>query len=299
MKSISLDTLVDVAKKGTKRRLVIMHGMDHHTLNAAYVAQQNGVCDVLLTGSQDKIEEICKEEGYDLKAFTIYNTTSLEESIAKSVVLLKEKEADFVMKGSLTTDQYMRAILAKDAELFNRGSVLSHVCAISIPSFDRLLIASDVAIIPQPTIEHKIQMVNYQKEIFQRIGIENPCIGIITPSEVVSKKVISSTDAVEVKKHFEEAKDVIVEGPISLDLALDMEAVEEKGYKSRAGGKCNGLVFANLESGNVFYKSATKLMGADTAAIVMGANIPVVLTSRGDSVQCKINSIALGAILSN
>ncbi|MDC1105921.1 phosphate acyltransferase [Prolixibacteraceae bacterium] len=299
MKNTSLDTLIEVAQKGEVRRLVIMHAMDHHTLEAAYIAKQKNVCDILLTGDKSVIEDICSKHGYDSSVFKIFSTNSLEESIVTTVGLLKNKEADFVMKGSLTTDQYMRAILAKDACLFDRGSILSHVSAISIPSFDRLLIVSDVAIIPLPTIGNKIQMVEYQKQIFERIGVKDPKIGIITPSEVVSKKIVSSTDAVEVKEHFKDDNSVIVEGPISLDLALDKEAVLEKGYDSPAAGECNGLIFANLEAGNVFYKSATKLMNAETAAIVMGAHIPIVLTSRGDSVQCKINSIAMGAILSN
>lgn len=299
MEKISLSTLIEVAKKRVAKRLVIMNAMDHHTLSAAHYAQEKGICKVILTGDKAQIEKICQEEGYDASLFEIYSTSSLEESIKMTVDLLKENKADFVMKGTLTTDQYMRAILAKDAQLLEKGSILSHVSAMSIPNFDRLLILSDVAIIPQPTVEHKIQMVNYQKEIFERLGISQPKIGLITPTEVISKKIVSTTDALEVKQHFADDTTALVEGPISLDLAIDEEAVKEKKFESPVAGKCDGLVFANLDAGNVFYKSATKLAKADTAAIVLGANIPIVLTSRGDSVQCKIYSIALGAILSN
>jgi len=190
--------------------------------------------------------------------------------------------------------------LDKTVGLVPAGNVLSHVSVIDNPNYHKLLMVSDVAIIPNPTIPQKIAMLNYLKQMALVLGIEKPKIAIISPSEVVIPSLVSSTDAFELMKvaatgQFEPA---IVYGPMALDVALDKESAQIKNITSEVAGDADCLLFSNIDSGNIFYKVNTKLCGADQAAIVMGGKVPMILSSRGDSKLTKMNSIALAALLS-
>ena len=194
----------------------------------------------------------------------------------------------------------MKAILNKEAGLLPPGNVLSHVSVIDNPNYHKLLIVSDVAIIPYPTIPQKIAMVHYLKKMAIDLGITRPKIALITPTELVLPSLVSCTDAVEIMKVGEDGQfePAVVFGPMALDVAIDLESAQIKGISSEVAGDADCLLFPNIDAGNVFYKTNTKLCYADQAAVVMGANVPVVLSSRGDSIQTKLNSIALAALLS-
>jgi phosphate butyryltransferase len=204
------------------------------------------------------------------------------------------------MKGLISSDKYMRAILNKEAGLLPPGGVLSHVSVIDNPNYHKLLIASDVAIIPYPTVLQKIAMTHYLKQMALDLGISRPKIALITPTEQVLPVLVSCTDAVEIMKAAEDGRfePAIVYGPMALDVAIDIESAQIKGISSEVAGDADCLLFPNIDAGNVFYKMNTKLCGANQAAVVMGATVPVVLSSRGDSIRTKLNSIALAALLS-
>jgi phosphate butyryltransferase len=168
------------------------------------------------------------------------------------------------------------------------------------PNYHKLLIVSDVAIIPYPSIPQKIAMTHYLKQMALDLGISRPKIALITPTEQVLPSLVSCTDAVEVMKAGENGQfePAVVFGPMALDVALDLESAQIKNITSEVAGDADCLLFPNIDAGNVFYKANTKLCNADQAAVVMGANVPVVLSSRGDSIRTKLNSIALAALLS-
>ena len=207
--------------------------------------------------------------------------------------------ADVLMKGLVSTDKYMRGILNKEAGLFPPKGVLSHVSISEMPCYHKLLVMSDVAVIPQPDFKQKMKQIGYLAQTANLLGVKTPKIACIAPSEQVLPNVISSTEGALLAKMGDRGQlgNVIVDGPLSLDVALFKEVAEHKKVKgSSVAGDPDCLLFPNLESANVFFKSTTHLCGGELAAMVMGTKVPCVLTSRGDSSKTKLYSIALACL---
>ena len=203
------------------------------------------------------------------------------------------------MKGLVSTDKYMRGILNKEAGLFPPKGVLSHVAVLEIPGFDKLLSISDIAVIPAPDFKQKQKLIGYLASTAKVLGVETPKIACITASEQVLPAVPSSTEGAILAKMADRGQlgKVIVDGPLSLDVALYKEVAEHKKVTgSSVAGDPDCLLFPNIESANVFFKAATHIGGAELAAMVMGTKVPCVLTSRGDSALTKKYSIALACL---
>lgn len=181
----------------------------------------------------------------------------------------------------------------------DQGSILSHVSVLENPNYHKLLIVGDVAIIPLPDLKQKIAIVNYLIKVAQSLGIEKPKVALLAASEQVLPGMPACVDASIISKMAErgQIKGGIIEGPLALDVAIDKESAEIKGVKNQVAGDADCILFPNIESGNVFYKVNTKLCKGEQGAIVVGARVPVILSSRGDSVQTKLYSIALAALL--
>ena len=208
-------------------------------------------------------------------------------------------DADVLMKGLVSTDKYMRGILNKDAGLFPPKGVLSHVAILEMPSLPKLLCISDVAVIPAPDFKQKQKLIGYLIQTARLLGIDTPKIACIAPSEQVLPSVPSSTEGAILAKMGDRGQlgNAIVDGPLSLDVALYKEVAEHKKVKGSAvAGDPDCLLFPNIESANVFFKAATHFGGAELAAMVMGTKVPCVLTSRGDSRLTKMYSIALACL---
>lgn len=300
---MKLERLADLfvyTKSLRKRTLVAINAVDLHSLEAISEAIKLGIVSGVVTGNRDVIIELCKAHQIDHQSFQIIHAETEEDAARLAVDQVKKISGSILMKGLISSDKYMRAILNKEAGLLPTGNVLSHVSVIDNPNYHKLLIVSDVAIIPYPTISQKIAMVHYLNKMAIDLGISRPKIALITPTEQVLPSLISCTDAVEVMKAAEDGRfePAVVFGPIALDVALDLESAQIKNITSEVAGDADCLLFPNIDAGNVFYKANTKLCNADQAAVVMGANVPVVLSSRGDSIQTKLNSIALAALLS-
>lgn len=300
---MKLERLADLfvyTKSLRKRTLVAINAVDLHSLEAISEAIKLGIVSGIVTGNRDVIIELCKAHHIDYQSFQIIHAENEEDAARLAVEQVKLIPGSILMKGLISSDKYMRAILNKQAGLLPPGNVLSHVSVIDNPNYHKLLIVSDVAIIPYPTIPQKIAMVHYLKKMALDLGIARPKIALITPTEQVLPSLISCTDAVEVMKAAEDGRfePAVVFGPMALDVAIDLESAQIKNITSEVAGDADCLLFPNIDSGNVFYKMNTKLCGADQAAVVMGASVPVVLSSRGDSIQTKLNSIALAALLS-
>jgi phosphotransacetylase len=300
MKLKRLTDLFELAKSLDKKTLIAVNAVDGHSLEAIAEAVETGIVTAILTGNSQEILKQCEIHGTDHQLFQIVQADTEEEAALLAVKLAKSISGSILMKGLISTDKYLRAILNKEAGLLPSGGVLSHVSVIDNPNYHKLLIVSDVAIIPYPTISQKIMMVHYLMEMAIKLGIAKPKIALITPTEQILQSLVSCTDAVEIMKAAENGQfgPAIVFGPMALDVALDIESAQIKNITSEVAGDADCLLFPNIDAGNVFYKVNTKLCGADQAAVVMGANVPVVLSSRGDSKQTKLNSIALAALLS-
>lgn len=297
-----LNELVDAARSRGRRRLAVAYGNDAHTLHAVYDAWQAGLVEPTVFGDKAQILSVCRSENLDATAFAIVDEKSDVRCVEMAVALVANGGADVLMKGLVSTDKYMRGILNKEAGLFPPKGTLSHVSVIEIPGRDGLLCISDVAVIPQPDFKQKTVLIKYLSRIAASIGIDRPRIACIAPSEQVLPSVPSSTESAILAKMGDRGQlgNVIVDGPLSLDVALYPEAAEAKKVQgSSVAGKADCLLFPNIESGNVFFKAATHMGGAEVAAIVVGTKVPCVLTSRGDTTQTKLYSIALACLQAN
>ena len=292
------DIVVEARKKG-KKRLAVAYGQDSHTLEAVYNAYKEGLVEPTLFGEKAVIEQVCRENDIDINAFTIVDEKSDVKCVQLAVAAVVAGEADVLMKGLVSTDKYMRGILNKEAGLFPPKGVLSHVSVIEIPSYHKLITVSDVAVIPLPDFKQKQKQIGYLAQTAKLLGIATPKIACIAPSEQLLPSVISSTEGAILAKMGDRGQlgNVIVDGPLSIDVALYKEVADHKKVKGSAvAGDPDCLLFPNIESGNVFFKAATHMAGGEIAAMVMGTKVPCVLTSRGDSSKTKLYSIALACL---
>ena len=292
------DIVVEARKKG-KKRLAVAYGQDSHTLEAVYNAYKEGLVEPTLFGEKAVIEQVCRENDIDINAFTIVDEKSDVKCVQLAVAAVVAGVADVLMKGLVSTDKYMRGILNKDAGLFPPKGVLSHVSVTEIPSYHKLITVSDVAVIPLPDFKQKQKQIGYLAQTAKLLGIATPKIACIAPSEQLLPSVISSTEGAILAKMGDRGQlgNVIVDGPLSIDVALYKEVADHKKVKgSTVAGDPDCLLFPNIESGNVFFKAATHMAGGEIAAMVMGTKVPCVLTSRGDSSKTKLYSIALACL---
>jgi phosphate butyryltransferase len=296
----TLDEIVEKAKENPPRRLSVACGEDPHTIAAVGRAAREGLIKPVLTGSRAKIEKIAAEKKVDRSLFEIVDEPDPMKALALAVARIRDGVADFLMKGLIESSYYIRAIIDKDKGLLRPGKLLSHVSVIQVPSRPKLIICGDVAVIPYPDLEAKVQILNYCVDVAHRLGIETPKAALICAVEKVNPKMVPTLDAAIISKMADrgQIKNAIVDGPLALDVALSKESADIKGVRSPVAGDADILVFPTIETGNVFFKSCTYVAGGELAALVAGADCPCILTSRADSEDSKFYSIALGALTS-
>jgi phosphate butyryltransferase len=294
-----LDQMFDLLKSKPKKRIAVAFANDAHTIEAVYAAVEKGIVDATLTGNEAFIKQICEEHHMDVARFEIMHEPNEIKAATLAVKLINDGKASLLMKGSLSTDKYMRAILNKAAGITNEGAVLSHVTVMEFPSYHKLLTIADVAIIPQPDIKQKIKMIGYLVNVAKAIGVDTPKVAVIAATEQMLAGMPACVDGAILAKMSDRGQmpGCVVDGPLSLDAAIDMESVQIKKITGPVAGNADCMLFPNIESGNVFFKSGSKLAGAELAAYVAGARVPCVLTSRGDSALTKTYSIALAALM--
>ena len=297
-----LEQMFDVLKSKSKKRLVAAYAIDSHTIGAVSTAVDMGIVDATLVGDEATIKKVCAEHKFDVGKFRIVQEADEMKAAVKAVDLINAGEGNVLMKGLVTSDKYMKAILNKEKGLMSSpNAILSHVTVIETPNYPKLLIVADVAIIPQPDLKQKIAMTNYIITTAHALGIKTPKVALLAATEQMSTGMQACIDAAIISKMADrgQIKDAIVDGPLALDVCIDKESCEIKKLKSPVGGDADCILFPNIESGNVFFKTNTKLCGGELGAVVFGAKVPCVLTSRGDSEKTKLYSIALAATLAN
>lgn len=293
-----LDQMFEVLASRPKKRLVAAWAIDAHTICAVGEAVQKGIVEGILVGDSQIIAKVAAENKLDPAIFQIVHAENDLSAAALAVDMINEGKGDFLMKGLLSTDRYMRAILNKERGLMDPGAILTHITVAEPANYHKLLIFGDVAIIPQPDLNQKIAITNYLIKTAHFLGIETPKVGLLSASEQTLPKLSSSYDAALISKMAErgQIKGALVEGPLALDLMIDKESAIIKGMKDSVCGDVDCILFPNIESGNTFYKTLGKLLKSELCAIVAGARVPCVLTSRGDSERSKLYSIALAAL---
>lgn len=294
-----LSELLEAAKSKTTRKIAVAAAEDEPVLKSLKEAMKNSIVSPILVGEQSKIEEIARTIDFDLSAVEIvHNDKGANTSAQIAVSFIKNGKADILMKGFVSTGGLLKAVLDKENGL-RKGNVLSHVAFFESPYYHKLLCVTDVAMNVAPDFDTKVHIVHNAVEACHKIGIQRPKVAIIAAVETVNPKMEATIHAAMLKTMSDrnQLKGCIVDGPLAIDNAVDKHAAEHKGIVSEVAGDCDVIVAPQIEAGNMFYKALNFLGGATAAAVIMGAAVPIVLTSRSDTEKSKMLSIALAAAM--
>ena len=282
--------------------MVAAWAVDEHTIEAASQAVDLGFIKAVLVGDAALINEVCvKSEfrcvkrGIDAAKFTIVDNPDELKAVAQAVQMVHDGEGDVLMKGLCSTDKFLRAILNKETGLLPPKGLLSHVGVIDSPNYHKLIFLTDMAVVPLPDLRQKMKLTNYIVKVAKSFGIAKPKVAFVAASEQVLDSMPACMEAAALAKMVErgQIKGCIADGPLALDVAIDKGSVEIKKLVSPVAGDADCLVFPNIESANVFWKTNSKLStGVRQAGMLVGTTAPCILASRADSVDTKLNSIA-------
>ncbi len=294
-----LSEIENLVKSKKNFSMAVAYGQDEDTILAVKRAVEEKIVDAILVGDEKVIREQCARLKTDPDMFQIVHEPDEKKSGDTAVRLIIDGKAQILMKGLISTPYYLKPILNKDYNLVGKDISLSHTTILEIPTYDKLLIVSDVAMIPYPDLNQKVQMINYDIAIAAKLGILNPKVAILAANEKVSEKMPCTLDAAIISKMADrhQIKGAIIDGPLAMDVAVSKHAVDVKGFQSAVEGYADILIMPNIEAGNIFYKGMTLLAKGKLAAVVTGAKFPAILTSRADDDDSKYYSIVLAAAL--
>ncbi len=281
-----------------RKRIAVVCANDPNTEYAIARALEEGIAEFLMIGDSAILQKYPTLKHYPDHVKAIH-VDDPDEAARLAVGMVREGEADILMKGIINTDNLLHAILDKEHGLLPRGRVLTHLAVMQIPAYHKLLFFSDAAVIPRPTLQQRIEMITYAIRTCRSFGIERPRIALIHCTEKVSAKFPHSLDYVNIVELAEagEFGDVIIDGPLDVKTACEKTSGDIKGIASPIEGEADVLIFPNIESGNAFYKSMTLFAGADMAGLLQGPACPVVLPSRSDSGLSKYYSMAMACLV--
>jgi phosphate butyryltransferase len=292
-----LQELLDKAKGVGKKVVAVAAADDDVVLRAVNMAKKEGIVDVLLFGDAKKIEVVAEKAGLNIKDFEIVDSKNPADDAVKAVV---DGRAHFVMKGNIKTGDLMKAVL-KDEYNLKTGRTMSLVSIFETPLYHKLLIVTDAGMTIAPDLEQKVHLIENAVLVARKaVGVEKPKVAILGAIEVVNLKMEATIHAALLAKMNErgQIKNCTVDGPFALDNAVSKEAAEHKGIVSPVAGDADVLIMPDIEAGNIFYKAMVFLAGAKVASAIIGAKCPVALTSRADSDETKLLSLALTCLMS-
>jgi phosphotransacetylase len=275
----------------------VAHPCEVSALSGALEAANEGLIVPILVGPRAKIEATAKSMGIELNGSRIVDTPHSNASAAKAVELLREAQADLLMKGSLHTDELMAAVVAREGGL-RTGRRISHVFVMDVPTYHKVLIVTDGAINIAPTLEDKVDICQNAIDLAISLGLERPKVAILAAVETVTSKMPATLDAAALCKMAERGQitGAVLDGPLAFDNAISKHAAETKGIRSAVAGDPDILLAPDLEAGNILAKQLSFLANADSAGLVLGARVPIILTSRADSVRSRIASCAVAVL---
>ena len=294
------DEIIAKVKNCEMKKIAVAAAQDSAVLEAVREAKTQGIADAVLVGDEAKIREIAASMDMDLSDYRIIDEPDMIQAALKAVKLAHDGEADMYMKGLVDSKNFLKSVLDKEVGL-RTGGPLSHVCVFDVPGIDRLLFLTDVAFMTYPTLEDKVNIIQNTIPVCNACGIENPKVAPLAAVEVVNPKMPVTVEADELTKMCQEGKitGCVVDGPLSLDLAIDPEAAKHKGATDRKiQGDADVLLFPDIHAGNLVYKCLVHTVpGLKNGCILTGTKVPVILTSRSDTFETKVNSIALAAVV--
>jgi len=295
----NFDALLETVKNCSMKKLSVAVAQDDAVLGAVRAAKDRGIADAILVGDEDKIREIATVENIDISDFEVIDVKDNTEAARTAVKLVHDGKAEMYMKGLIDTKGFLKSVLDKEVGL-RTDKTLSHVCLFEIEGYEKMFFLTDVAFIPYPTLEDKVGIINNTVEVAHACGIECPKVAPLAAVEVVNPKMPATVEAEELTKMNEEGKitGCIVDGPLSMDLAIDPEAARHKGATGRKiVGDADILLFPDIHAGNLVYKTLVHTAKVKNGNVLTGTKAPVILTSRSDDLETKVNSIAVAAIV--
>ena len=296
--SKSFEELISKANQKTLKKVSVSNAQDEPVLQAVKAAKEQNIATAILVGDEAKIREIAASIDMDLTDFEIISEPDTEAAALKAVELVHNGKADILLKGLLETKTFLKSVLNKEVGL-RTGKMLSHVCVFEIEGINRLLFFTDVAFNTYPTLADKVNIINNAVEVAHACGIECPKVAPLCAVETVNPKMQPTVDADNLTKMYEggDFKGCQIYGPLSMDLAIDPEAAVHKGVTNPVAGHADILLFPNIDAGNITYKILVRTAKVKIGNVLVGTSAPVVLTSRSDDFQTKLNSIALATVI--
>ncbi len=293
----NFDQIMQIARERGPKTVSVACAQDVEVLLAIDAAKKEGIVDAILVGDKGRIETIAKDNNIDVSKFEIVDIKDMTEASRKAVELVSSGKAHMVMKGLVDTSIILKAVLDKEIGL-KAGKVLSHVAVFDIQGYERLFTVSDAAMNIAPDLDTKKQIIDNAVGVAQALDNKIPKVAVICAKEKVNPKMPDTIDARELQIMNEEGiiKNCIVAGPFALDNAVSVEAAKLKGINHPVAGKADILLLPDIEAGNVLYKSMVYFAPSKSAGLIVGAKAPIVLTSRADTEETKLYSIALGVL---
>jgi phosphate acetyltransferase len=286
------ERLIALAKEVPPASTIVVHPCDETSLRGVVEAAEIGIVSPVLVGPAAKISAVAREHKLDISRFKVVDASHSEAAAAKGVELIHEAEGELLMKGSLHTDELMRAVTSKTSGL-RTARRISHVFIMDVPTHPAVLFITDAAINIFPDLDAKRDIVQNAIDFFTELGFGTPRVAILSAVETVTTKIPSTIDKMAERGQITGG---LLDGPLAFDNAIDPEAARIKGIRSEVAGKARILVVPDLEAGNMLAKNLSFLAKADAAGIVLGARVPIILTSRADSVRARMASCAVAAL---
>jgi phosphate butyryltransferase len=295
----SFSDILEKVKSNERKKIAVAAAQDEPVLEAIRDAISLGMVEAILVGDRDKILEVSDKINFNVNDLEIIHEIDNNKAALKAVELVSSGKAHMVMKGLLETSTILKAVLNKEIGL-RTGKLMSHVAVFEIPGFDRLIFVTDAALNMYPDMKAKVDIISNAVSVAHALEIEKPKVAPICAVEVVNPDMPATIDAAMLSKMSErgQIKGCIVDGPLAVDNALSVEAAQHKKINSPVAGKADILLLPNIEAANVMYKTLTYTTNSKSGGIIVGASAPVVLTSRADSPESKLNAIALAALVS-
>ncbi len=294
----NFDQLLAEAKHLGPKRIAIAGAEEHEVLLAAQDATKEGFVKCTLVGSLDKMYRTAEEHGISLYGMSLLDEPDSKKTIRRVVALAREDAVDIVMKGSVSTGSLLSAVLNKDIGL-RTGNLLSHVGVFEVPGYDRFIFITDGGVNISPTVDQKLDIIRNAVELAHRLGMDEPRVALLAGSEMLSPHIPASLDALALAKMAGQGwvEGALVDGPLALDTAVSPKAAEIAGVGGAVAGRADILVVPDVDTGNLVAKVITFFVRGRMAGVVMGAKVPLVISSRADLHEVKLVSMALGVVL--
>ncbi len=291
-----LTDLYELVKKSRKKKLAVAVAHDEHCLEAICAVNKLGLVEAILVGNEKKIKELSIKLKLDIAGMKIVNEEVDANSVKLAVRLVRDKEADILMKGNVPTATFLRGVLDKENGL-RKGDVLSHFALFEVPTYHKLLGLSDAAMIPAPDFKTKVALINNAVEFMNKLGYTKPKVAVLAAVEMVNESMPATLEAALLSKMNQrgQIKNCIIDGPLAYDNAVSKTSAKHKGIVSDVAGDADLLIVPDIEAGNILYKAFGFSANAKLAAVVLGAAAPIVLTSRSDTEESKQASIIMAA----